>query len=223
MIFLAVFLGFIAENIREHFAEKENARRYLESYRDELQQQKNVFEQYKKLYQNKIIVADSIKTIFFNEEENNKIDVLERLLVPGLTLIEVPFNTSSYDQMVNSGALRYLSNIELRDSMAVYRGQIETAKAYNTRLLQSIVDNTREISKVIDLHDVVSTDTTQSYDRVHHIPEIRPFKAISPGERNSIVYFFESYVVQSQSVLRRLRNLERTNQNLLAIVNEHIE
>jgi hypothetical protein len=222
MLFLAVTLGFFAENIREHYSEKENAKRYLQSYRDELLQQKNVFEQYKKTYQNKIIVEDTIKTIFFNGEENKKIDVLERLLVSGLILIEIPFNTSSYDQMVNSGALRYLTNIALRDSMAAYKGQMETVKAYNTRILQGAVNNTLEISKLMDFHDVVSTDTSQSYDRVHHIPEMKPFDVMSPRERNSIVYFFESYLVQAQSDLKRLRNLERSNQNLLAMVNEQI-
>jgi hypothetical protein len=36
MIFLAVTLGFFAENIREHFTDKNNTKVYLETYRDEL-------------------------------------------------------------------------------------------------------------------------------------------------------------------------------------------
>ena len=36
MIFLAVTMGFIAENIREHFTDKNNTKEYLETYRDEL-------------------------------------------------------------------------------------------------------------------------------------------------------------------------------------------
>ena len=223
MLFLAVTLGFFAENIREHYTEKTNAKRYLESYSNELLQQKKVFEEYKKLYQNKIIVADTIKNIFFNGEENKKIDVLERLLVRGLTLVEIPFNTSSYDQMVNSGALRYVNDIELRDSMSAYKGLIETTKAYNIRILQSTVNNTFEISKIMDFHDVISTDTSQSYDAVQHIPQMKPFAPLSQGERNSVVFFFESYIVQSQSDLRRLRRLESSNQNLLAIVHEQLE
>src|SRR5271169_2081145 len=96
MIFLAVTMGFVAENIRENYTEKENAKKYLEAYRDELVQQKNVFDAYKKTYQNKVVICDSIKGIFFTGEENKKITVLERLLVPGLTLVEIPFNTASY-------------------------------------------------------------------------------------------------------------------------------
>jgi len=56
MIFLAVTLGFFAENIREHYTEKNDARQYLESYRDELLQQQKIFAVYKNLYQRKVIV-----------------------------------------------------------------------------------------------------------------------------------------------------------------------
>src|SRR5207302_1995686 len=86
--------------------------------------------------------------IYFHAEENTKLDVLERLMVPGLTLVEIPFNTSCYDQMVNSGALRYITNIALRDSMAAYKGLIENTRGYNSRLLQSIVNNTTEIKRI---------------------------------------------------------------------------
>jgi hypothetical protein len=218
MLFLAVTMGFFAENIREHYSEKANARKYLESYRDELLQQKNLLEVYKKLYQDKVIICDSIKTIFFNGEENKKIDILKRLLVPGVTLVEIPFNTSSYDQIVNSGALRYITNIGLRDSMAVYKGQIEAVKAYNVRILQSMVNNTFEISKLEDLHDMVSTDTSQSYNISQHIPDIKPFAPFTEEQRRSIVFFYEAYIVQSQSDLRRIRGLYAANQTLLKMV-----
>ena len=223
MLFLAVILGFFAENLREHYAEKGNAKRYLETYRDELVQQKDVFEQYKKLYQDKIIVTDTVKTIFFNGEENKKINVLERLMVPAVKLVDVPFNTSAYDQMVNSGALRYITNIPLRDSMTDYKGQIEGARAYNARTLQSIVSSTFEVAKIIDFHDILTADTSHSYNILQHVPEIKPFGPLSVAERNSVVFFFEWYLVQAQADLRRLRDLERSNQNLLNMVNDQLK
>jgi hypothetical protein len=222
MLFLAVTLGFIAENIREHATEKANARKYLTSYHDELLQQQKLYGEYKRLYQQKVLIADTIKNIYYNGEENDKLDVLKRLLIPGITLIEIPFSTSSYDQMVNSGALRYIHDIALRDSMAVYKGLIETTRGYNTRILQSMVSNTFEISKIMDFHDVVGTDTSLSYDRVKHIPEMRPFEPMTREQRNTMVFFYESYIVQSQSDLRRIRKLEETNENLLRMVKEEL-
>ena len=215
MIFLAVTLGFFAENIREHYTEKTNAREYLESFRDELLQHKHTFTAYKKLYQRKVIVCDSIKNIFFNAQENKQLATLERLVVFGVQNIEVPVSTPSYDQMISSGALRYISNIELRDSMAAYRGQIETLKSYNTRVLESIVTNTFEIAKLQDLHDLVSSDTSQSYNILSHTPVMEPFSNITPEQRRSLVFFYEAYIVQAQSDLRRLRVLIASNDTCL--------
>jgi len=156
MIFFAVTLGFFAENIREYYVEKGNAKKFLASYQGELLQQQSIYDRYKKIYQNKVIVCDSVKLIFYNAEENKKLGVIKRLTIPAARLIDVPLNTSSYDQMVNSGALRFINNIELRDSMATYRGQIEALKNYNIRVLQSINDHTFEIGKIEDLHDFIS-------------------------------------------------------------------
>ena len=220
MIFLAVTLGFFAENIREHSTELNNAKKFLESYKGELVQQEGVCDHYKKLYQTKIIVCDSIKTIFFNGEENKKPDVLKRLLVPGLLFVEIPFNTSSYDQMVNSGALRYINNIALRDSMGAYRSSIEAIKNYNARILESINGNMIELSKLEDLHDVVSTDTSISYDLSHHIPDMKPFRVLSDEQRALLVFFYESYIVQAQSDLRHLRLLNASNLNLQKMIND---
>ena len=224
MIFLAVTMGFFAENIREHYTEKANTKEYLETYRDELLQQQILYNTYKKIYQKKIIFCDSIRFIFFNGEENTKMDALKRLVTQGLTLVEIPINTSSYDQIVNSGALRYISDIGLRDSMSVYKGQIETIKNYNNRVLQGIINSTFEISKLQDFHDMVSADTSASYNLLAaHVPDIKPFEHLTGEQRNSIVYYYVAYIYQSQSDLRRIRNLYASNQNLVAMVNAQLE
>jgi hypothetical protein len=149
--------------------------------------------------------------------------VLERLNIFAITLVEIPFSTSSYDQMVNAGALRYINNIALRDSMAYYKGQIEAVKNYNTRVLSAILGQQTEIVKLMDYHDMITTDTSQSYDVVPHIPVIKPFASLSAEKRNSLVAFYEAYIVQAQADLRRIRMLHITNQNLLNMVNEQSE
>jgi len=222
MLFFAVTLGFFAENIREHHSEKENARRFLETYRDELEQQRNIFATYKKTFQTKVINCDTIKSIFFRGEENKKLDVLQRLMIRSISLVDIPVNTSSYDQIVNSGALRYINNIALRDSMSAYKGMIETNRDYNLRMNQTLVNVTFDLSKLIDLHDVVSNDTSLSYDVTNHVPSIAPFAILSKEQRGSLVFFFESYIVQAQSDLRRIRRMDETNHTLIKMVNDQL-
>jgi hypothetical protein len=216
-------MGFFAENIREHYTEKNNAKEYLETYRDELLQQQSQFNNYKKVCGNKVIVCDSIKMIFFNHEENKKIDALERLLVPGIKLISISFSTASYDQIVNSGALRYINNIDLRDSMAAYKGLIETTKDYNAHIIQGMINNTFELSKLEDLHDMISADTGKSFDIMSHVPDIKPFPPLSDQQRNFIVFFYESYIIQAQSDLLRLKSLSLSNRNLLKMINKQVD
>ena len=71
-------------------------------------QQRKMFETYRKTYQKKVVVCDSIKSIFFDREENKKTAILERLLIPGLTLVEIPFNTSSYDSSFEVNTLYFM-------------------------------------------------------------------------------------------------------------------
>src|SRR5262252_909744 len=60
MIFLAVTLGFFAENIREHFAEKKTTREYLESLETELIHNETVFHAADSLYETRLPIEDSI-------------------------------------------------------------------------------------------------------------------------------------------------------------------
>ncbi|HEY2722570.1 MAG TPA: hypothetical protein VGI82_12635 [Chitinophagaceae bacterium] len=222
MIFLAVTLGFFAENIREHSTEMINGKRYLEAYRDELDQQHHTINIFKKTFQRKIMVCDSMKNIFYLGQEAKKADDVRRLLLPCLKVIEVSFHTSAYQQMVNSGALRYIKNVDLRDSMAVYNSLIETTLNYNAQLVQAIINNTTEISGFFDFHDIVSSDTSMSYEIEHHIPNVEVSESLTKEQRNRIVFFWESYVVQARSDLGRVRSLDAANEHLLQMVNERI-
>ena len=223
MLFLAVFCGFLAEYQLEHKIDKEKAQEYLKTYRGELLQHQKVYAEYKNRYQLKIVYTDSMKNIFYHHEENKKLDVVKRLLIPAITLVQIPFNTASYDQLVSSGSLRYVSNLELRDSMSSYRSAIDISKDYNDRIIQSLLHYTFEISKIHDLHDVVPTDTAISFDRTQHIPDIQPFESLSGEQRRLLVFFYESYIVQAQSNLLRIRNMERLNRNVLHMVNTELE
>ena len=70
-------------------------------------------------------------------------------------------------------------------------------KNYNTRVLSAILGQQTEIVKLMDYHDMITTDTSQSYDVVPHIPVIKPFASLSAEQRNSLVAFYEAFIVQA--------------------------
>jgi hypothetical protein len=121
MLFLAVFLGFIAENIREHIAETNHAKELA----------KNFFEEVR----NDSIVA-SKKVANRIKQENALIDLAKYLKDSSLTkdvsktfvlnfIYGIYFRTPSVfepktvilEQLKNSGSLRYFKNEELQKSI----------------------------------------------------------------------------------------------------------
>jgi hypothetical protein len=222
MIFFAVFLGFLAENIREHISEKKSAGQFLETYRNELLQQQQQIIHFQNRFKDKLIVCDSIVNIYNAGEENQKLGYLAVSSFRAKQIINIPFNTSSYEQMVNSGALRYIANTALRDSIASYKNQIELAKAYNNEITDAIIKNTFEIGKIEDLHDYISADTSSSYNFLSHVPALKPFPKLTEEQRRQLITFYMFYMAQAQSNLRRLRTMYSSNKELVEMINKEL-
>jgi len=64
MIFLAVTMGFFAENIREYFSERKTAKEYLEAYEMNLKQNEASIHQYDSVITVILPVEDSIVNVF---------------------------------------------------------------------------------------------------------------------------------------------------------------
>jgi ribosome recycling factor len=221
MIFLAVTMGFIAESVREHLTEEKNVEKFLETYRNELQQHRQQILQFKKIFQKKIIASDSIVQIYYHGEENKKLNIIARNANPARSFVINPFNISAYEQIVNSGALRYISNVKLRDSIASYKNQIETNKAYNIQFGDAGLKIIYELGKLEDFHDIVSADTSASFNSFH-IPIMKPFEKLTEEQRRLLVTIYVGNIAQAQSNLRMLRKMDRSNQALIEMINDEL-
>src|SRR4051812_46434987 len=70
MIFIAVTMGFIAENVREHFAEEKTKSAYLETFEHELLKNKDVFNKSQSRFRELYTSKDTMANIFLRKEEN---------------------------------------------------------------------------------------------------------------------------------------------------------
>lgn len=120
MIFLAVTLGFFAENIREHFAEKERAHQYLEDLVSDLKQD----------------TAKLSASIAFKLRKQQQVDSLVHLIVRSdrdtysreiyyyarMLSIREPFYATegTLKQMENDGGFRILHNKEIIEKINHY-------------------------------------------------------------------------------------------------------
>ncbi|MBS1620000.1 MAG: hypothetical protein JST10_04865 [Bacteroidetes bacterium] len=223
MIFLAVTLGFIAENIREHYHEKNIAEELLKGYKAELINQQSIFANVEKEFAEKLTYCDSAKQIIYNGEENRKLNTLENLFyhISGLNIPST--NTSAYDQIVSSGSLRYITNTNLLNLMGQYRAEIEKNKNYNASITQAVLNMEPEISKIQDLHNLLHEDSIKAPDGSGYIFPIKPFGSMTSEQRGVMVWYYELFYVQTYSNLQATRKMKQSNQELTDLVEKELD
>ncbi len=220
MIFLAVTMGFIAESIREHFIETKTAHAYLESYRNELLANQIQFKHYKEEFTGLVPVYDSIVTILYEKEENKDLPVLGRLLAIGQNNVIITINTSTYQQMVNSGSMRYLHNESLKDSIARYNDLVTDLLNYNDRIVNTEDNNFEEMSKLVDVHDFFNIQKMRAHN-FHYQPEMEPF-TLAEEQRRYLIGYFKIFAVQAIGNPITLQELDSVNESLLRMVNKEL-
>jgi hypothetical protein len=119
MIFLAVSLSFLAENLREHYVEHERAHQYAILLSQDIKKNtSNV----KIEIERRRIMQESFDTLK-NLIKNNQLDSNARIVQHAVLLSEIlplPITTATFEQMQNSGSLRYIRNTELSGSLTDY-------------------------------------------------------------------------------------------------------
>jgi len=121
MIFFAVFLGFIAENVREHYVERHRAKEYAQSLYNDLKKDS----------------AGLRSIIDFKQWRNGKLDSLiatlkqpdyqkyaKELYYYGCfsTMVDLTFKPFdiTIQQLRNSGSLRYFNSVQLYNTITQY-------------------------------------------------------------------------------------------------------
>lgn len=117
MLFLAVFLGFLAENYREHKVERDREKEYAKSLYDEF-------------YTDSIVISNKIKARLLKERDcdylnnyikDSSLTNLPKKFYPAFTTVFFLFNSFTFEpedgvlnQLKNSGSLRYFKNAKLQ-------------------------------------------------------------------------------------------------------------
>ena len=120
MIFIAVTMGFFAEQIREHFVEKNIEEKYVQSLYNDLKVDTKTIQ---RTYDEKIWLATTLDSALHSIDNKNY------LKNPGYIYYAEKFITVNdvftsqditYQQLKNSGGFRYFKNVELYKKMADY-------------------------------------------------------------------------------------------------------
>ena len=220
MIFLAVTMGFIAENVREHFTENKIVHQNLEAYRNDLLQHQEYYKSTTAEFKNQLPVYDSLVEIFFEKNENSQLPLVSRLILQGTLNYVVTINTPTYAQLISSGSLRFLESKELKAIMASYQGQINSYINYNDRILNLINSDNVEMGKIIDYHDFWAAEKMTNFQI--YSPVIEPF-TLTKEQRNSIIAYNKIYSVQFQAGLSQINKLLKSNEALIQLLDKELE
>ena len=218
MIFLAVTLGFVAENIREHITEIKTAHQYLDSYRNDLVENQKQLKSYENNFTKDVSLYDSIIFILSKKKENEELPLISRLMMNGMRNTIVTINTSTYQQMVSSGSMRYLHNQSLKDSIARYNDHLNSLINYNDRIVTTETNATsEEWGRIVDTHGFFNPEKMKS-DFFNFQPEMKPFD-LSEEQRRYLITYYKLYYIQSFAEPILIKNLYNENVSLVKIIN----
>jgi len=139
MIFLAVTLGFFAENIREHISDHQKEMELIQSLVKDLEDDSATIAAQLKVSKERLLYSDSLIEMVHDEIVLNK--TAEFYYYGRMTARWTSFsnNSRSIDEMKNGGLFRVIRNNNVAASIMAYYAFIPQIKNYEDR--QVIVDN----------------------------------------------------------------------------------
>jgi hypothetical protein len=120
MLFLAVFCGFMAENIREHYIERQRVKQYAFSLVRDLEKDTGMVSIVIRRIDLNIRLTDSLSAYLKNKtlSEIRNIDIF--ILSSIDRYPPYSWTRATIDQIKNSGSLRYFSNKEIISRISAY-------------------------------------------------------------------------------------------------------
>jgi len=120
MIFLAVTLGFFAENIRENIANRHQEKQYIKSFIEDLKRDTSLIALNINVKKNKIITSDSLIG-YLNSEDPNQYSRWIYFYALQLTRTTNFWSTDrTMQQLKNTGGLRLIKDQQASDSIISY-------------------------------------------------------------------------------------------------------
>jgi hypothetical protein len=214
MLFLAVTLGFFVENQREHYIENKRAKRYALLLIQDLSKDTIVMQDRintRRLYDLK---RDSfLYYLNIGPEKNGRY-----LYYYGYFSLRYPVfvsNNATFQQLRNSGSLRFIENIFLYKSITEYYQNMEglriidNVSEYSARAeeLFSTVFNASEFQK-IDPNNTRNDAVVPAYDP--------PLMTYDVSVINQLKHFVINYIKRSRGLLRGYENNKQHAAQLIA-------
>lgn len=206
MLFLAVFCGFLAENLREHSIEKNRERQYIKSFVEDLEA--DTID-----YKNRILTcdqminnADSVILLLNRSDRDSWANDIYYFLRQIHRSNEFSTNDRTIVQLRNAGGMRLISNKSVSDSMVGYYKMVDNMKfIYEEQIdhKRSLRSHLPEILDGIDYGKVVNE---QNY--VIKVNEPLKLKLTAPNAINTCTLILQNIKGINQGIKRRMEQMK---------------
>ncbi|HEY6062904.1 MAG TPA: hypothetical protein VIV35_04815 [Chitinophagaceae bacterium] len=222
MLFLAVFCGFLAENIRENSVERHREKQFIQSYLEDL----------------KTDTATISRNILFRKQKGEQLDSLMLLLGSqkikgyesdlyylGRTLVRTNRFQSAdgtITQLKSSGSLRLIRNEQAADSMMSYQKLVETImlNQEDDRIERRAADPI--LSR---LFNPFIFDKMVAIDGIHRPDNNPPLRSYDPNLYQDLAYLIGQIKGSNFLIESRLKILYKKANDLIALLQKeyHLE
>ncbi|MBS1745965.1 MAG: hypothetical protein JST21_07325 [Bacteroidetes bacterium] len=143
MIFLAVTLGFIAENIRETLVERDTAKKYVESFYEDLKADTARINDFADYDDAKLATLNNLNNCFATVSKNYKSTscLLEIMKISTFNRV-YKITDRTLNQLTNAGGFKFLKN-EDADSILAYENSFEEFQDFQSTVYQEAQDKVR--------------------------------------------------------------------------------
>ncbi|AYD47548.1 MAG TPA: hypothetical protein VFQ86_07050 [Arachidicoccus soli] len=186
MIFLAVTMGFFAEQIRESFVEHNHEKVYIQSFYEDLSQDQKNLPALSDWIQMDINVSDSLKLLLKNvtlKTKANDIYVDFRFLIRQLGIKNF-VNQRTIFQLRNTGEWRLIRNKQVNDSILEYYKNVETIAALQEYSLMQ-KGKLRDLYAPLLKSDDWDKVTEKNSDNIIHPHDNLYLKSVNPDVINN--------------------------------------
>ena len=215
MLFLAVFCGFLAENIREHAVERHREKQFIESFIEDLKTDTASIRQILIFRQKKLERMDSLMLLFSTHQikgHENEIYFFGRTLIRSFR-----FQSSdrTITQLKSSGSLRLIRNEQAADSMISYQKLVEYIY-YNQeddRIERRAADPI--LSRMFDAFVFNSMVNIEGVNRPSGNP---PLRSYDPTIQQDLAYYIHQIKGSNFQIVARLDLLNDKAKNMIAFL-----
>lgn len=222
MLFLAVTLGFIAENLREHLSEQKKEKEYIASFVDDLKKDTaEIRSTSKQLFKN-IHEEDSLIFLMQHYRKTDSVNkkCYRHYLRSAVNVVFASFNQNTMNQLLNTGSVRLITKQFILDSIMAYNGLVKSvnlqADYYNDEFKKAFDYSTNifDLSYIhARLNDDYTVKPTMRYDTAH-------FNLVNVDE--AVLRKYAAYLIMQQNLstgyLLQLRETNKYAGRLLKLL-----